>query len=34
MEVHAHSHTALDPDPSTSSGHRGKKNGPIISGSS
>ena len=25
MEVHAHSHTAHDPDPSTSSGHRGRK---------
>jgi len=25
MEVHHHSHTAADPDPSTSSGHRGRK---------
>ena len=33
MEVHAHTNTALDPDPSTNSGHRGRKNGPTISGS-
>jgi hypothetical protein len=25
MEVHHHSHTAADPDPSTNSGHRGRK---------
>ena len=25
MEIHAHTHTALDPDPSTNSGHRGRK---------